>query len=158
MEQGELPKAVNGYRKDLEPPLPKADEKDVESPQTGDDKTEVCESPLAKNDDKEETGMEQPSVAEKDELDDVEPPLENKGNFEKVENTLVKDHNLEHPLAEPANQEQVQSLTVISNIIDARSPLAKPKKKLRIQQLEAIPLMFSIRWINLVIGRMLSLL
>ena len=132
MEQGELPKAVNDYTKDVQPPLPKADEKDVESPQTEDDKTEVFESELAKDDDKEselllsETRIEQPSVAKKDELGDIAPPLENKENFEKVENMPVKDHNLEHSLAEPGSQEQVQSLSGRGDIIDAQSSLAEP--------------------------------
>lgn len=137
--QGELQKAVNDYTKDLEPPLPKADEMNVGPPQTGDDKMEVVETQVAKNDaieplvrnDKEtepllsETELEQPSVTGKNELDDVEPPLENKENFERVENTLAKDNNLEHPLTEPGNQDQAEPATVRRDTIAIQSPLAK---------------------------------
>jgi hypothetical protein len=108
MEQGELPKAVTGYKKVLEPPLPKADEQEADSPQTGDDKMEGVDASLASDDDK-EFETEQPSVARKDELDDVEP----------------KDHDVEHSLAEPINQRKVEPPTVGSDVIDVESPLAR---------------------------------
>ena len=139
IEQGELQKAVNDYTKDLEPPLPRADKMDFGPPQTRDDKMEVVETLVAKNDaiealvrnDKEiepllsGTELEQPSVTGKNELDDVEPPLEINENFERVENTLAKDHNLEHPLTEPGNQDQAEPATVQSDTIAIQSPLAK---------------------------------
>ena len=120
MEQGELPKAVTGYKKVLEPPLPKADEQEADSPQTRDDKMEGVDASLASDDDK-EFETEQPSVARKDELDDVEP----KENLEKVESMLAKDHDVEHSLAEPINQRKVEPPTVGSDVIDVESPLAR---------------------------------
>lgn len=164
MEEGELPKAVKDYSKDLEPSLePETGIMDVESPQTGDDKmaevvvestvtkddkmnqvvVEVsplakddnlanAELPLSRDDHKDiepplsETEIEQPSVAVNDNKpDDVEPLVEPKENVVEGETTLAKDHNLEHPLAEPGNQEQVEPPTARSNSMDVQSQLAK---------------------------------